>query len=581
MDKREIQKTLQDPGSLLELERRDPRRAEALWHGLRPEQRLRAVLAAKGLERERLIVLAADSRDLVQALAPDEFAATVLELGPGDAGALIEMCSDQQLTYLLDLTGWLKETFVPQRYQVWLPLVLNAGAQRLQRWLASTDLEVLALLFAHWLRVVKWLPSQEEQEPPNDLPAFTLDNVYYLQIRQAEAQGFIAQVLVLLKSELPGLYGRVMEALLWEGPAELNEYATRWRQGRLASHGFPDRLEALELWAPPAPGEGDWQKLPPKQAAGLGARPRSDGPLELLPAEEALPRLAAEMSDEARDALRAELAYVANCGVAALEADPASPEEVARAARESLGLVNLGLEVLAGGDRARTRSIVARLSLAALARQGAAALRRLNRRAWALLKQGWLQDFPTGLYVLDPPLDRWLAGLIYPRPRCYDPQLVHGREYRSFLSLADLEAAEANLSQAEFWGEMLFALMGLDRQEAVDLFREPYLPADPEEIKLSHLLGTWLARRAMGLPGLAPIPSARLAQAVAALQQGLDGELARELERSLQLLSDPARVRLARRALGGAIARLEQEMGRLDPDGELDPRFFAGLVVGP
>lgn len=579
MDQHEIEKFLRDPRSLLELEKRDPRRAEALWQGLTPAQRLQAVLAVRGLERERLIVLAADSRELVQALAPDEFASTALELGPDDAGALIEMCSDQQLTYLLDLTGWLKERFVPQRYQVWLPLVLEAGAGRLQRWLASTDLEVLSLLMRHWLRVVKWLPSQDEQEPPDDLPAFTLDNVYHLELRDKDAQGFVAQVLVLMKSELPELYGQVMESLLWEEPVELDAYASRWRRGRLADHGFPDRQEALQLWAAPASGESDWQQKAPKQPPAAAAQLHSDANLSLLPEHEQLPALAAELDGPAREALLTELAYVANCGVAALEADPAAPEEVARAARESLGLVNLGLGVLAAGDQGRARSILARLSLAALARQGAAALRRLNRRAWALLKEGWLKDLPTGLYVLDHPLDRWLAGLVFPRPRCFDPKLPAGREYRSFLSLADLEAAETNLSQAEFWGQLLFELLAIDPRQAAALFNKPFLPADPEEIKLSHLLGTWLARRALGLTGLEPIPLAQLPAAVAALQEGLAGELARDVERSLEALTDPAQVRLAQRSLNGILASLKRDLGRLDPQGELDPRFVGGLVL--
>jgi uncharacterized protein DUF6178 len=581
MDKLDLQKILSDPGRVLELEKTDPRQAEELWHGLAPEDRLRAVLAAKGPDRERLIVLSADSGPLLRSLAPDEFASTVLELGPDDAGALIELCSDEQLTYLLDLTGWAKEGFSPQRYQIWLPLVLDAGAHRLRRWLESTDLEVLALLFAFWMRVIKWLPSQDEQEPPDDLPPLTLDNVYYIEIRDTKAQGFIGQVLVLLKSEMPQRYGEVMETILWELPTPLNEFATRWRTGRMADHGFPDRLEALELWAQPAPGESDWQDLAPKAAAGAGVRPRSDGPLGLLPENETLPVVAGLMQGEALDALRSELAYIANCGVAALEADPASPDEVARAATESLGLVNLGLEILAGGDEARARSILSRLGLAALARQGAQAIRGLNQRAWLLVGEGWLKNMPTGLHALDEPLDRWLAGLIFPRPRCYDPTLGGGREYRSFLSQADLEAAKANLSQAEFWGELLFELMGLGPEQAAALWDDPFLPADPDEIKLSHLVGTWLARRALDMPGLEPIPFDRLDEAVAALREGLGGGLEREIDESLQALADPTRVQLARRALESVMHKLSAELGRLNPEQELDPRYISGLIVAP
>jgi hypothetical protein len=580
MDELQVSRIINEPGQILDLEKRDPRRAEALWHGLSQDQRLRAVLAARGVEREKLIVLAADSGELVRALAPDEFAATVLEVGPSDAGVLIELCDDEQLTYLLDLTGWWRESFDPKRYQVWLPLIMDAGPQRMKRWLASTDLEVLALLLGSWIKVAKFLPSQEQQEPPDDLPEFTLDGLYFIDFINPKTKGFVAQILVLLKSELPHLYGNALEALLWEGATELDEYATRWRNGRMADHGFPTRLEALELWANPAPGESDWQKMAPKSRGGeTSAAPRSDRVASLLPPGEFLPVVAGALDGEAADMLRAELAYIASCGVAALEADPASPEEVARAAKESLGLVNLGLGVLANGDEAKARDIASRLGLAALARQGAAAIRRLNRRAWELAAEGWLSKTPTGLHLLEPPLDHWLAGLLYPRPRCYDPTLDQGREYRAFLGLADLEAAADALDQAEFWGVLLFELLALDPGEIKELCEAKVHPADITEIKLSHLLGTWLARRDMGLAGLAPIPADRLGEAVAALQKGLQGGLEEELGASLRALPDPAQAALASRALRGVLGRLRQELGGVDPRGEIDPRFLAGLVV--
>jgi hypothetical protein len=277
--------------------------------------------------------------------------------------------------------------------------------------------------------------------------------------------------------------------------------------------------------------------------------------------------------------LRAEMAYIASCGVAALEADPAHPEEVARAARESLGLVNLGLGVLSQGDVGRARDIITRLSLAALARQGSAAIRRLNHRAWVLAKEGWLSKVPTGLHILEPPLDRWLAGLLYARPRCYDPRLGRNREYRAFVGLADLEAAGNALDQAEFWGVLLLEMLALDPQDIRGLYERKVLPADITEIKLSHILGTWLARREMGLEGLAPIPADRLPEAVIALQKGLAGGLEKELAESLRAMPDPAQASLAGRSLRGVLHRLGQELSGLNPQGELDPHFIAGLVV--
>jgi len=567
---------------VLALAAQDPGQAERRWMALSRDQRLRAVLAAPAEEREKLINLASDAAELVRTMAPDEFAATVMALGPDDAGGLVAMSSDDQLTYLLDLTGWVKDGFAPERYAAWLPLVMEGGAARVVRWLAAADLEVLALLCASWFRVEKFLPSQEQQEPPDDLPEFSLDGVYFIAFSDQKTAAFVAQVLVLMHSERPGLYQSVMEAMLWESAALLAEDALRWRTGRLMDMGFPERLEALELWAHPLPGETDWAALAPKEGMGLhqSPPPRSDAAVGLLPAGEALPVAAGALGGEAADGLRAELAYIANCGVAALEADPAQPEQVARSARESLGLVNLGLSLVSQEEGVEPARVVERVAMAALARRGAAALKELNRRAWDLIRRGWLKDMPHTLHILEHPLDRRVAGMVFPRPRCYDPDLGQDREYRAFLSLADLELARRSLAQAEFWGVLLFERMGLGRQAVAGLISEAAWPEDGREIKTTHLIGTFLARRAMGLEGLAPIPAAELNQAAQALKQGLAGELGRELEGSLAALGDAGEAALAGQLLRGALARLEEELGRLDTRRELEPAFVGGLVLG-
>lgn len=572
---------VRDPGQVLDLAKSDPRKAEALWNGLERPIRLRAILAVPAPQRLRLLTMAKDSRALVRDLAIDEFAATVLELGPEDAGMLLARCSDKQLTYLLDLTGWVKESFAPERYAVWLPLLLEGGTERLHRWLNGVDLEVLTLLSAHWFRLVKFLPSQEEQEPPDDLPQFTLDGVYYIEFRDDKIASFVAQVLVHMKAELPNLYGTLMEAMLWESAAQIAEDAVRWRRGRLMDQGFPDRLEALEIWAKPLPGEASWREMTPKVELDFheNAPPRSDGALMLLPRGELLPSLAAQLDGDAADRLRAELAYVANCGVVALEADPAQPSEVSRAARESLGLANLGLGVLSDGDSAQARDILARVGVAALARQGAQVLRELNKRAWVLLNEGWLKKVPIGLHVLDYPLDRQVAGLVFHRPRCFDPNLGENREYRAFYGLADLEQARRALVRAEFWGVIIFDLMGLGQDQVDALMRASVWPEDRKEIKISVLLGTWLARRALGLPGLEPLPPASLNRAVELLQKGLAGPLSKEVLDSCGALSDPSEAALAGDLLRGALTHLAQELGGLNPAAAIEPSFIAGLVV--
>ena len=552
-----------------------------MWQNLDFKTRLRTVLAADLEQREILLTMAKDARALVWAMAPDDFAQSVLAAGPDDSGALISLSSDKQLTFLLDLTGWSEERFAPSRYETWLPLLLEAGSNRALSWLNSSDLEVLSLLFAHWFKVVKWVPSQDEQEPPDDLPSFTLDGVYHLEFHNQKTAGFVAQIMVLLKSENPQRYLDVLESMLWEPAAQLAEDGLRWRNGRLADAGYPGRTEAMELWAKPRPGEERWPNAPSKASLGFPDKvvPRRDPLCSTMPDQELLPALCGGLDLEAYDALAAELAYVANCGVVAFNADPTDQEAVSRAGRESLSLVNLGLELLSQDEPGDTAAILERLPLPALARQGAQAVRQLNFEGWKLVREGWLKNIPTGVMVLDPPLDRAVAGLIFPQPRCYDPNLGEDREYRAFRNLADLAQARRQLQQAAFWGRLLYDLLGIKPQETAALFQASVWPEDPEEIKTSAILGTWLARRALGLGGLAPIGKDELPKALAALQKGLAGPLSEELNQSCCALTDPEEAALSGQLLRGVLGKLQYELGRVDPEIKPDPAFIYGIIV--
>ena len=577
----EPQKTPETPAQWLEEVKAKPVSTGRLWQGLEFETRLRTILNADHEQREILLTMSGDAKDLVQAMAPDDFAQSALAAGPADAGTLISLSSDEQLGFLLDLTGWREERFAPGRYEAWLPILLDTGSDRALAWLNSSDLEVLTLLFAHWFKVVKWVPSQDEQEPPDTLPDFTLDGVYHLEFHNQKTAGFVAQIMVLLKSENPQRYLDALEAMLWEPAAQLAEDGLRWRNGRLADAGYPGRLEAMELWARPAPGEAKWRDAPDKTSLGFpqDSVPHSDPMAHTLPHDELLPAVCGGLSPRVHDALARELAYVANCGVVAFNADPADPQAVNRAGLESLSLVNLGLELMCQEEKAEPAAILERLPLPVLARQGAQAVRQLNFEGWKLLREGWLKDIPTGMMVLDPPLDRAVAGLIFPQPRCYDPNLGEDREYRAFRNLADLAQARKQLQQAWFWGRLLFELLGLTVDQVKALFESPVWPEDPEEIKTSAILGTWLARRALGLEGVAPLAEEDLPQALSALQKGLAGPLSEELKQSCCALTDAEEAALSGQLLRGVLGKLERELGRVDPGIKPNPAFIYGIIV--
>lgn len=568
-----------DYSQILQLQKTDPARSQELWQKLNAKEQLQAVLSAPDAKQKlELILLAKDSAALTQALNGNNFMRLVMDIGPEDSVELISMSSDEQLTHLLDLTGWDQEDFSPERYEAWLPLLLEAGPEKMVDWLKSTDMEVLALLGQHWFSVVKYIPSQEQQEPPDDLPEFTLDGVYFLEFRNPKLAAIVAQVLVVLKSELPQRYLDMIEAMRWEISSELNEFARRWRQGRLLDNGFPLRENALNLWALPKPEEYNWQNMPPKYASMHEDYPQGGYWQDLLPQDELLPQVITRLSRQDLEQLNQEMAYIANCGIVALNANPADARITWQAGREALSLVNLGLSILSEQDPVQAGAIITRMPLDALARHGAQAIRKLNNQAWTLMQEGWMKDLPTGLNLLDAPLDHWLAGILFKLPRYYDKG--NKPEYRGFFTIGEINEAQEHLDEAVFWGKLMFELLGWQRLDMLAMLTAPAWPQDPAERKLSHILGTWLARRSLNLaPELAPLPQSQLKPAILALQKGFSGQWASQALASSKSLQNQRESALAGKLLSQAIQNLSNQLRYVNIEAEIDPAFITGLII--
>jgi len=571
---------------ILKLEKKNFYQAKIFWQKLDFNKRLRILLAARGIERKQLISLSNDSKKLIRKLTPDEFYYTVLELEPEETITILTLCSNKQLTYLLDLTGWIQDKLAPTRYEIWLPILLEIGAKRVKRWLITTDLETLTLLFNHWIQVTKYLISQDEQEPPDNLPEFTLDGVYFIEFRNQFSTSFVAQILTLLKNEIPERYYEILESILWELKSDITEDAARWRQGRLIDYGFPERLDAIKLWTRPEAGEAEWNNLTcqNKLENFPSPPPRSNTLLELLSPQHTISILANNLSNIAADALRAELTYIANCAIVSLRTELTVHKIVTKTIREGLGLVNLGLEILAQKQPGKislkqAKTILERLPLTILARQGAQAIRKISQQAWTLVNKGWLKNLPTKLYLLGPPLSYWLIGLLAKQPRCYDPKLKENCDYRSFLGLTDLLQGEHCLKQAELWGEILYKTTSISHQDLLKLFNTSIWPDDPRQITLPTIIGTWFTRKCLGLKGFSAIPSKYLKKVATILQTEIKGPLAQELIKSCQKIETKTEITLAKNLLYNVLANLEEEYKLLKCQSKLDYRFITGIII--
>ncbi|MDD9828378.1 MAG: DUF6178 family protein [Deltaproteobacteria bacterium] len=308
------------------------------------------ICAAPLSRRAALLDLVESPEQVVPALPPAELCYTLRQIGLDDATWLIACASEAQLAAALDLDAW--RGWLPDlsRAQEWLRAIAEAGEPALLRAARALDMELLLLLLRARAQVLLRLQSDEDWSPPPG--GQTLDGAFYLLALRPEDD--LADLLALLRVLFQRdywRYFRLLQAVPWEQGAEAEEWALRWRNGRLADLGFPAAGDAKRIYARLAPGELAQLPLPqapqppapaglPAWTAVLPAPTGGEGGFALFRAIAALPE------PERRPHILAFLALVNRVAVAD-EAPLGEPETMPQALRKAVDRASLGLEFLA------------------------------------------------------------------------------------------------------------------------------------------------------------------------------------------------------------------------------------------
>jgi hypothetical protein len=411
----------------------------------------RAALShAHGRERLELILDARDPQALVRALPGDELYLTIRDVGFGDSAVLVQLASAHQFKVFLDLDAWSGGTFDPRKALPWFRAA-RAGAhldpKAAARWaakLAALDPEILFLVLRDAVRL-----HDLEENPDPDFESdrfmrtpegkymieFVVDGVEYAAVR-----GLLDD----LYAEDPFKATRLLSAIRYEMPSELEETGLRWRTGRLADLGWPSLDEALS-----------WFARPPRTTAHPAGPPTRPGGffLAALARGALLDRAAARLAPEEREAVEAQLATAANAVLVADAVDPGDLDAVRGAFEAMRAYLELGLEKLAGNDEERAAAALRESPVKRIFQEGFGRVLELSWKAQKLLaRSGEETRFGS-------PLDEALAALAARRPR-YFPGLETPRAAwgtveaaahvpRHFRSSDDLARAEEALLLAE------------------------------------------------------------------------------------------------------------------------------------
>jgi hypothetical protein len=542
------------------------------------------VLAARGEERENLLLRSDHIAAIVPRLPPEELLFTLREAGADAAVEILSHARASQVSFLLDLELWDKGALRRDRAPFWIEKLEACGDARLSHWLrALEDYDLLLLLGA----VTRAAFTDEEghaEEVDEHHTAFTLDGVHSLTMPSA-VEPQVRKMLAILKAQDAGRYFRVVEGLLAGIDAEMEEEALRARTSRIAERGFLDFEDAQEIYIPLT--HDQFEEKEARSSAPMhdpdgyeAASPlvplATDGPTQRIQSV-----LARVTDPDDAEAIIFQLARLTHKVIAADGLDPADVHAYRVAARKVAGFLTIGLEMLCGHDEAAMAERVALCWLEHLFRLGWGRVLEAGKAARTMVRTSWPSSKLERLLLLDSPLPEVLDGLLRRRPLATD--LATGK-HRDFENLAEVEAAEHLVVRADVTGRYLMSAI----QFHADDLAKVHSQIEDDNLKGSTLFLTALANAALkrGFQ-FAPLSRADVHHALAALwvegvfphrvrPEFLQSALA--WSEGFMELPETDRTPVAE-FLGDCIRLLEDQFGTI-PAGELpDPRFLRGLWI--
>jgi hypothetical protein len=356
---------------LLELARRDRAAARRAIAALDSDAQLALVCEAPAARRAELLELSPQPGALIPRMPPAELCFTAKAVGLHDAGWLLEHATEEQLVACVDLDVW--SAGAPERGKLdeWIAALASAGEPTLLRAARALDTELLVLELRSRARVTLKPDGDDGWEPP--VGAHTLDGQFYLEpLRDDDDFADLLTFLRVLFQNDYWIYYRLLQGAQWELESDAEEWALRWRDGRLQDLGFPPEGDAKRVYA----------FLKPEQ---LGALPRAEdfqavgewSPPVWMPTlpvsrdqQLALFRALAQLDEAERRPRAFELMALANRIAMADELPLGDPETLPAALDKAVRFASRGLEHVAQANGADLGDVLRRATLERLFRVG-------------------------------------------------------------------------------------------------------------------------------------------------------------------------------------------------------------------
>lgn len=519
-------RALERAQGLLRLARSDLAAAEGQFQRLSFEAQKEIVFSARGEERRELILLARDATPLVQALPSLDLFLTLKGLGGDFSIALLESASAEQIADILDLDCWHRDRLSLAKVLEWFELLLECGEEKVLEILRELDKDLLVSVLKRFTRLDETKAEKIDfggwEVSAADLRLY---GRYFVSPDKISCSNPIIHRFIWLLYDLGWDFYIEMMELVLKGPDHVViDDARAARTDRLKIKGFPSYEEARAIYEPKKPPKPQAEEARDAQAQVAGYITQT---IDVYRGDSFLARVlksaSGHLATHQLDRIQREIVDLANKVLVADEVDLSHPEEVSSSLSKARDFINIGLEVMAGGDRLLGEEILKKEPIIRTFEAGHKALKVLKRRASRLYFDRRLAKVEKTVSIFEPRHQNILQGLTRSFPLYFSSRgdraaLATPLDYRQFQDLKEVKEVEEALKEMEFAVRYFWEILPKSLQKPPrtmeEFFDQPFSrlhPSDPEEVNFA-MLGALLAANIILNNGvsIAPIPFDRI-----------------------------------------------------------------------
>lgn len=232
---------------ILDLARNERAAATQAIQGMTLDDQVALVCDTPLSRRATILELLPIPEDIIPLIPEAEFCFTVKAIGVEDSAWILEYATPEQVVACVDLDGWKGTIADRAAIDLWLDALAMTTDDSFLRSIRALDPELVVLYLKHRVQCFQKPDDDESWQPPEG--GLTVEGqFYFVAVREGDDLETIVKMLRALFAADYWVYFRMMQGIIHELDIVNEEWALRWRTGRLEDLGFPPWDRAMEIY---------------------------------------------------------------------------------------------------------------------------------------------------------------------------------------------------------------------------------------------------------------------------------------------------------------------------------------------